>query len=236
MVTLLREEMAINRKVDDDRIQANRKADEEARKADRKADKEERREASKADKADREADRKIDNERFQQMQEQMQTQMKFFQQLITPLLDKEASKQNKTQSSDSGSIHSDSHSADTTVTQTTHHEHNTRSRLATNMSTPERHPPALNRLTQPTDNLTRTPPDLFTQPGAAGQPPESNDALMHEQQPHIKPNSSGLTPPPKKIRSAQKRILENRKLSSEFEDVQSFQESADSQGAAGGGL
>ena len=47
---------------------------------------------------------------------------------------------------------------------------------------------------------------------------------------------TGLTPPPKKSLSAQKRVLENRKLNAKFDEVQSFQESADSQGAAGGGL
>ena len=123
------------------------------------------------------------------------------------------------------------------MTQTTQHEHHTRSKQADNMSTPDwMTPPALNRLTQPTNNLTRTPIDLFTQPGPTGQPPEHIDAFMHAQQTHIKPNSSGLTPPPKKSRSAQKRVQENRQLNAEFDEVQTFQESADSQGAAGGGL
>ena len=75
---------------------------------------------------------------------------------------------------------------------------------------------------------------LFTQPEAPAQPPAEKevDALMHEQQYHMKPISTSLTPPPpKKSQSA-----ENRKLNDEFDDVQSFHESTDIQGAAGGGL
>ena len=117
---------------------------------------------------------------------------------------------NSTKHSDSAFTHSESHSADSTqVTQTTQHDHNTRSKRDI-PSTPNRMPaPAFQRLTQlPTGNLTRTPiDDLFTQPAAPAQPPEIEvDALMHEQQPHLKPVSTSATPPPKKSRSAQKRL------------------------------
>lgn len=174
------------------------------------------------------ANRKEANEQMQLMQ----TQMNMFQTMMTAPLPSTTTT-TSTNRSDSASPQSESHSADTQVTQTTQHEHNTRSKQREIPSTPNRTPPALQRLTQPTDNfLTRTPIDLFTQPEAPAQPPEKEvDTLMHEQQPHLKPISTGLTPPPKKFRSAQKR-LENRKLNDEFDDVQSFHESAKSQGAA----
>ena len=104
--------------------------------------------------------------------------------------------------------------------QTTHHKHNTRSKQREGYTTHNTTPHLLQRLTQTTENVTRTQIDLlFTQPSTPAQPPEhQGNALMHEQQPHLKPVSTGATPPPKKSRSAQKR-LENRKLDSKFDDV-----------------
>ena len=214
MVTLLQEEMIANRKADDGRmVKMDNKAAEQILTMQKQAE-----------------------SQMQMMQKHMQNQITLFHQMITPLLDKDTTNKTQNQKSDSASIHSESHSAETTVTQTTQHDHNTRSKQANTLSTPGRTTPsALKRLTQPTDTLTRTPIDLFTQLGAPGQPPEQNDALMHEQQTHIKPNLSGLPPPPKKSLSAQKRVLENRKLNAAFDEVQSFQEPADSQGAASSG-
>ena len=104
----------------------------------------------------------------------MQKQMTLLQNLITTQM---------TTSPESKSIQSESHSAKTTVTQTTHHDHNTRSKQTDIPSTPCQTPPVLLRLTQPIDTLTRTPIDLFTQPAAPDQPPEQDDALMQEQRP-----------------------------------------------------
>jgi hypothetical protein len=89
------------------------------------------------------------------------------------------------------------------------------------------------RMTQATD-LTKTPPaELLTQPTL---PTEIGELMHHQEAPHIKPVSTGATPPPKKSRNTPQSNESNRKLNDEFDDVQSFPKSADSQGAAGGGL
>ena len=89
----------------------------------------------------------------------MQHQMNLFQTMITPLLAPSSTNTSLTNQSDSASINSESQSADTTVTQTTQHNHNTRSKQSDIPSTPSRTPPALHRLTQPTNQPTNQPFD-----------------------------------------------------------------------------
>ena len=92
-------------------------------------------------------------------------------------------------------------------------------------------PSAQRLMTQPTKNLTKTP-------SAQLMPPPANklaSALMRQKQPQDKSVSTGAALPPKKLRSAHQ-SNESKKLNNELNDINSFPESANSQGAAGGGL
>jgi hypothetical protein len=249
MVTLMKEEMVASRL----EAQEIRKQDQENRKQDQERAQQQIQDIRKQD----QENRKLDQERAQQQMNIMQTQMSMFQTAMTAILPKanhtansenNASENkesesnlaksppntsNQSVSKESASNQSESesaHSADTQVTQTTNHEHNTRSRHRES----KKDTPASPVLTQRTENLTEPSPlRLMT------QPPDNTamDELMQKQQAHNKPVSTGATPPPKKSRSTgQKLPPENRNLGDEFDDVQTFHESADSQGAAGGGL
>jgi hypothetical protein len=174
-------------------------------------------------------------EQSQAQMKMMAEQMTMFQSMMKTMLPNTSNtnepttkNQNETESKESDSIESATPSDDTVQTQTTFREEKRKTRSTTKEANEYTVPKYKHDQSIVDEAITQSPSRVDV---------SNNDEEMNDNTEHKKPKSSGMTPKAKKTKNkhgSNATVLQSRNLEDEFEELQKFHQTTDSEGTVGG--